>query len=286
MIAMYTWRYVCIYIMFETTYTYMVHFYPNSSQNYPSIVICVCHTSDRHRTAFVMATKFHFLGAVLCCVLSHSQSQTQSFFLSFFFRACSIALICVGLSLSVRSFFHLYLCANTHKYLYHDLTENSKDYFNIVKVQKVLFRSICFGFLSQLNYTLSCSAWAAPVWYRCYGTRTNVGVYRTTHAHIFLYTFVLHRIQYVNVQPKFRSFFRHPIFFSKTIAIHIPWTCVCWIQFQYIVPFVPCLFVCLLYTCTWYTYSLHPHVGLPKRNVTQAFRFIDYLIYFVHDEPD
>lgn len=54
--------------------------------------------------------------------------------------------------------FHLYLYTNTHKYLYHDLTENSKDYFNIVRVQKVLFRSICFGFLSQLNYTLARSA--------------------------------------------------------------------------------------------------------------------------------
>lgn len=88
---------ICVYIYYvrdETNERTNVHstlytFYPNSSQNYPSIVICVCHTSDRHRTAFVIATNRIFS-------VSPPLPIANAIILSFFFRACAPSNICLA----------------------------------------------------------------------------------------------------------------------------------------------------------------------------------------------
>lgn len=136
--------------------------------------------------------------------------------------------MCVQLaSLVPVLFFHLYLCTNTHKYLYHDLTEKLKGLLQHCESSKGFISQYLFRILiaAQLH-SRSLALLLDLLCMSCSEYDTVVTVSDHTHISTILYIFVLHCIQYVNMQPKFRSFLCHPFFFSKTIALlcHHPHT--------------------------------------------------------------
>lgn len=114
--------------------------------------LCTLYNTDRHRMVFV--TFFtHLLSGALC--LAPSQFVFAS-----------------------RSLPSINRCANTHAYI--SLSRPNRKLkglrFDVVKVQKVLFASICFGFLSLLNYALF-----LPLLEQfCYDTVDTVRCYRST----------------------------------------------------------------------------------------------------------
>lgn len=200
---------MCVYILCSRRRTHSVHFYPNSSQNYPSIVICVCHTSDRHRIAFVTTTN-HFL----CLSHSHSHSYSQSHTQSFFRFSSELApsfKLYVGLSLgaffpSLSLYKHAQISSPRPNRKLKGLLqhcESSKGF-----ISQYLFRILIAAQLHSRLLCMSCSSMIPLLRY--------AGVSDHTRTHIFLHICITpYTIRQCEAEIPF--LFCHPIFFFKPL---------------------------------------------------------------------
>lgn len=119
----------------------------------------------------------------------------------------------------------------------------------------------------------------------------GVSDHTRTHTHISAHLYyTVHNTSMV--QPKFRSFFVIPFSSPKPLpSTYRKRMCA---ESNSNISF----HLCRVYVCLFAVRVLDTHIHYirtlvcqsqrknKEQNVTQPFRFIDYLIYFVHDEPD
>lgn len=204
-IAMYPHSYTRTTYIFETACThrtFLPQFKPKWSIHRH---LCRLHT--------VIGIAYHSLcqpTSIFSVTLSHS----QSIILSIFFLRALLAVLASRSALALLP--SLSRCTNTHKYLYHDLTENSKDYFNILWK----FKRFYFAVFVSDSYRSSITLSLALLELFQYDTVVTVRWYLGPHTYFYLCLYYI--VYNTSICSRNSVPFSPSLFYSKTIAIHIP----------------------------------------------------------------